>query len=163
MSVTDDGQLKILAQLSELKLPECSYFAVISPVENIDGRTSYATGIESINFIRSLIALAFGKLPFYTWVADFDFDRITDLALIDELAERLSVQQADYRKRLQRACNFFDSALGQKDEAFRFSSYWIALEIIVGGKSDAIRSKLSVAYGQQNKSFCQLEFVFQGN
>jgi hypothetical protein len=74
MSVTDDGQLKILAQLSELKLPECSYFAVISPVENIDGRTSYATGIESINFIRSLIALAFGKLPFYTWVADFDFD-----------------------------------------------------------------------------------------
>ncbi|SHG73044.1 HEPN domain-containing protein [Bradyrhizobium erythrophlei] len=182
MAVMDDGQLKILAQLSELKLPECNYFALISPVENIDGRTSYAMGIESINFIRSLIALAFGKLPFYTWVADFDFNangvlamrgdivrlpmhgdlfRIVDAALMNEIAERLAVQQADYRKRLQRACNFFDSALGQKDEAFRFSSYWIALEIIVGGKSDAIRSKLSVAYGQQNKSFANENLFFK--
>jgi hypothetical protein len=182
MAVMDDGQLRILAQLSELKLPECNYFAVISPVENIDGRTSYAMGVESINFIRSLIALAFGKLPFYTWVADFDFDangvlamrgdivrlplygdlfRIVDAALINEIAERLAVQQADYRKRLQRACTFFDLALDQKDEAFRFSAYWIALEIIVGGKSDAIRSKLSAAYGQKNKSFANENLFFK--
>jgi hypothetical protein len=177
-----DGQLRILAQLSELKLPECNYFAVISPVEKIDGSTRYALGIESINFVRSLIALAFGRLPFYTWVADFDFDangvlamsgdivrlpmygdlfRIVDAALINEVAERLAVQQGDYRKRLQRACNFFNLALDQKDEAFRFSSYWIALEIIVGGKSDAIRSKLSAAYGQQNKSFANENLCFK--
>src|ERR1700732_3262150 len=90
-----------------------------------------------------------------------DLFRIVDAALMNEITERLAAQQADYRKRLQRACNFFDLALGQKDEAFRFSSYWIALEIIVGGKSDAIRSKLSVAYGQQNKSFANENLFFK--
>jgi hypothetical protein len=70
-------------------------------------------------------------------------------------------QQADYRKRLQRACNFFDMALNQKDDAFRFSSYWIALEIVVGGKSDAIRSKLTAAYEQRNKKFADDNLLFR--
>jgi len=179
-----DGGLKILAQLSEVKLPECDYFALISPIEKNDAGagTNYAHGVESINFIRSLIALSFGKLPFYTWVADFDFDangtlamrgdlvrmpmygdlfKIVDAALINEITVRLAAQQADYRSRLQRACNFFDMALGQQDEAFRFSSYWIALEVIVGGKADSIRSKLAAAYGQQNKSFANDHLFFR--
>jgi len=177
-----EGQLRIFSQLSELKLPECEYLAVISPIDKTDAGTSYGRGIESINFLRSLIALGFGKLPFYTWVADFDFDakgvlalpgelirmpmygdlfRIVDVALTNEITERLAAQQVDYRNRLQRACTFFDLALDQKDEAFRFSSYWIALEIIVGGKSDAIRSKLSAAYGQKNKSFANENLFFK--
>jgi hypothetical protein len=177
-----NGQLTILSQLSELKLPECDYFAIISPVHKKEDGTNYTTGVESINFLRSLIALAFGKLPFYTWVADFDFDtngvlalqgdlvrmpmygdlfKIIDTALMNEITERLAAQQVEYRNRLQRACNFFDLALDQKDEAYRFSSYWIALEIIVGGKSDAIRSRLTVAYGQQNKAFANENLLFK--
>lgn len=177
-----DGQLRIQAQLSELKLPRCNYFALISPVQKSDAGTNYALGIESINFLRALIALSFGKLPFYTWVADFDFDvagklslqgevvrmpmygdlfRIVDVSLLNEIAERLAFQQAELRNRLQRACNFFDLALDQQDESFRFSSYWTALEIIVGGKSDTIRTRLSLAYGQKNKSFADDNLFFR--
>jgi hypothetical protein len=170
----EQDQLRIFSRLDKSELPDCNYLAIISPAEKtIDGQ-SYARSFESINFLRSLVSLAFGKLPFYAWVADFDFDekgvvslsgevirmplfadlfKILDAGLMREISERLAAQQSDYRKRLQRACNFFDMALDQHDEAFRFSAYWIALEIVVGGKGDAIRSRLSTAYGQRNKDF----------
>jgi hypothetical protein len=71
------------------------------------------------------------------------------------------MQQADFRERLKRACSFFNSAMNQKDEAFRFSSYWIALEIIARGKSDAIRSRLAAAYGERNKAFADDKLYFK--
>ena len=176
-----DGQLRILAHLSDLKLPDCNYLALMAPVEKTETNTNYRLGIDSISFLRALMSLPFGKLPFYTWIADFDFDpkgevslpgevirmplfgdlfRLPDVALVNEMNGRLVLQQEAYRTRLQRACNFFAQATNQKDEAFRFSSYWIALEIIVGGKSDAIRSKLAKAYEQQNKKFSDDALLF---
>jgi hypothetical protein len=170
----EGGQLKIFTVIRDTKLPDCDYLAIISPAEKTDTGVSYASAFGSINFLRSLMAACFGKLPFYKWVADFDFDimgqvatssgfmrlplygdvfKIIDAALVNEIAERLSNQTPDYRSRLQHASNFFDLALDQKDEAFRFSSYWIALEIVVGGKSGAIRSKLAAAYGERHKAF----------
>ena len=178
----EEGQLRLFSRFAKADLPDCNYLAMISPIEKASTGFVYALGFESINFLRSLVSLAFGKLPFYTWVADFDFDekgvvslpgelirmpvfadlfKVLDTALLVEIFERLATQQADYRKRLQRACDFFDMALDQKDEAFRFSSYWIALEIIVGGTSDAIRSKLSASYGQRNKAFANEKLLFK--
>jgi hypothetical protein len=178
----EDGRLRIFSHFAKSDLPDWNYLAMISPIEKTSTGFEYALGFESINFLRSLLSLAFGKLPFYTWIADFDFDekgvvslpselirmpmfadyfKVLDTALLIEVLERLATQQADYRKRLQRACDFFDMALDQKDEAFRFSSYWIALEIIVGGKSDAIRSKLSASYGQRNKAFANEKLLFK--
>jgi hypothetical protein len=52
-------------------------------------------------------------------------------------------------------------AMNQTDEAFRFTSYWIALEIIVGGKSDSIRSQLAKAYGEKKKSFADDHLFFK--
>jgi len=132
----EGGQLRILAQVASLKLPDCDYLAIISPVEKNEAGTTYKLGFESINFLRSLVSPAFGKLPFYTWVADFDFDangtiaipgevirmplhgdlfKIPDIDLANEVTTRLAAQQADYRQRLQRACNFLDMAMDQKD------------------------------------------------
>jgi hypothetical protein len=132
--------------------------------------------------MRSLLGLPFGKLPFYNWVADFDFNssgqvslpgevvrrplyadffKIVDTNLMQELTSRLALQQSDYRQRLQRACNFFDMAMDQKDEAFRFSAYWIALEILVGSKNDAIKVALSRAYGHSNKTFADEQLYFK--
>jgi hypothetical protein len=178
----ENDQLRIFTRLDKSELPDCNYLAMISPAEKTDQEFSYAKAFESINFLRTLISLAFGKLPFYEWVADFDFDekgvvslpgatirmplfadmfKILDSMLMTEISERLALQQADYRKRFQRACDFFDMALDQRDEAFRFSAYWIALEVIVGGKSDAIRSKLSASYGQRNKVFADEKLLFR--
>ena len=56
---------------------------------------------------------------------------------------------------------FFDMALDQKDEAFRFSAYWIALEIIVGGTSDAIRAALAKAYGGDTKAVADRKLLFK--
>jgi hypothetical protein len=174
LAIGEDQKLTVHTRVDKSELPDCNYLAMISPVDKTAEGFSYARAFESINFLRSLFSLSFGKLPFYAWVADFDFDekgvvslpgdvvrlplfadvfKILDAVLLGEIVERLAVQQADYRKRLQRACDFFDMALDQKDEAFRFSAYWIALEILVGGKSGAIRSELSKSYGQQNKAF----------
>lgn len=176
-----DHQLQILVQLSEMKLPDCEYLAFMTPVEKTDSGTHYGLGFESISFLRSLVMLPFGKLPFYTWIADFDFDangqvsipgdvlrmplhgdffKILDFALINEITARLALQQKVYRTRFQRACNFLNLAINQQDESFRFSAYWIALEIIVGGKADAIRSKLAKAYEQQNKKFSDDRLLF---
>ena len=34
----------------------------------------------------------------------------------------------------------------EADESFRFTLYWLALEIIAGGKADAIAARLGQAY-----------------
>jgi hypothetical protein len=178
----EGGQLKIFTHLRNANLPDCDYLALISPADKTDTGVSYAHAFASINFLRSLIAVSFGKLPFYKWVADFDFDmkgqvatgssvmrlplygdmfKIIDARLVSEIAERLSKQTSDYRNKLQRASDFFDLALDQNDEAFRFSAYWIALEILVGGKSGAIRSKLTAAYGERHKAFADDVLFFK--
>jgi hypothetical protein len=51
--------------------------------------------------------------------------------------------------------------MSQNDEAFRFSAYWIALEILVAGKSDTIRSTLAKAYNQDKKSFSDTKLYFK--
>jgi hypothetical protein len=170
----ENGSLGIHFTVSDLKLPDCVYLAIISPVEKSDSSTSYGLAFESINFIRALISASFGRLPFYSWIADFDFDatgkvafsskaikmplyadlaRIADVKITNDICDRLSNQMIPYRQRLQRACNFYCIAMDQDNSAFRFSSYWIALEILVGGKSDAIRTALSKAYAQTSKRF----------
>ncbi len=178
----EEGQLKLYHRVLKAELPDCNYLALISPAERHSSATSYAKAFDSISFLKTYLALSFGKLSNYSWVADFDFDergvvsltgptvrmpmfgdlfRILDPVLMTEISNRLAFQRDEYRSRLQRACKFFDMALGEKDEAFKFSSYWIALEIIVGGKSDAIRTKLSASYGQRNKAFADEKLLFK--
>jgi hypothetical protein len=169
-----NGEMKLHFNISDLKLPERDYLAIISPAEKSEQGASYGQAFESINFIRSLISASFGKLPFYAWIADFDFDAKGQVALqssavrmplyadlaatinldrTNEICDRLGSQLPIVRQRLQRACNFYCMAMDQENSAFRFSSYWIALEILVGGKSDAIRTMLAKSYGHENKKF----------
>jgi hypothetical protein len=177
----ENGQLRVLFEIFDLKLPDCDYLAIVSPAEKSDNGTNYRLAFESINFAQSLISASLGTLPFYSWVADFDFDAsgqvhlsgkavrlplhadfagIINLDYTNRLCERLQHQQPGYRRRLQRACNFYSTAIEQENTAFRFSSYWIALEILVGGRSDAIRSMLSKAYGEHNKRFADEHLLY---
>jgi hypothetical protein len=178
---TRDGQFTILIELNERKLPDYDYLAIISPTEKNGLTMNYSLAYESIQFLRSLIALSFGTLPFYTLIGDFDFNSdgqvsfhsqavrmplyadlltIVDNDMMSEITARLALQQNDFRQRLQSATSFFETAMRHEDGAFRFASYWIALEIIVGGKADAIRSRLSSAYGQTDKKFADNHLLF---
>jgi hypothetical protein len=169
-----NGHFTIFNEVRDRKLPTCLYFAIIAPAHRADGTTSYAEACHTINFIRSFLTLYFGKLLFYDWVADFDFDlegklsfsggfvrlplyadlfKIVHPTLANAIIDRLSKQQSPFREQFQTACNFLSNALNQKDEAFRFSSYWIALEVISRGRSAAIRSRLAHAYGKPEKFF----------
>lgn len=181
LGVDEARNLRMAACVNKLELPDLNYLAIIAPASRSEkGETSYAMAFESINFLRSFLCLSFGKLPYYKWISDFDFDengivslaseafrmplfadlyKFVDLPLLKEISERLARQLADYRQRLQRSCNFFDMALDQIDEAFRFSAYWIALEIIANGKSGAIRARLALAYGK-DKSFIDEKLLF---
>ena len=178
----ENGKMTINFTISDLKLPDCNYLAIISPAEKSGNATAYGLAFESINFIRSLISSSFGNLPFYSWIADFDFDatgqvslpskalrmplyadlaRIINLSSTNEVCARLANQLPPLRQRVQRACNFYCMAIDQDNSAFRFSSYWIALEILVGGKSDAIRTMLSKAYGHTNKIFADEQLFYR--
>lgn len=163
-----DDKLALHFLMERFGLPEGDYLALVSPFKKNEQESSYSEALESIAFIRSYISLFFGKLLHYNWIVDFDFDltgnlhlpspvfrmplhadflKILDADLGREIIERLRLQLPEYRIRFQRACDLFDMALNQKDEAYRFSSYWIALEVLVGSTGDGIRAKLAEAYG----------------
>jgi len=175
------GKLVVLYEVADRKLPSCPYFSIITPAQKTDKSTGYAEAYQTISFVRAFLMLHFGKLLFYEWVADFDFDlegkvslasevfrmplyadmlKILDPKLAIEILQRLGVQQPHFRAQFQRACNFVSAALNQKDEAFRFSSYWIALEVLAQGTSGAIRARLSQAYGGAAKSFIDNDLRF---
>lgn len=182
MAVGPDGRLQLLSNVSDSNLPDCDYAAIVSPFEKIGNNSHYKKAYEAIGFVRSIISMPLGKMPFYAEVASFDFDsegtisvptgairmplfadtfRIADVGIINEAAERLARQQEEYRQRLQRACDFYNLALNQKDDAFRFSAYWISLEILAGGKSGAIRSILTKAYQQPKNNFADDKLHFR--
>ncbi len=148
-----DGKLSVQYRIDAANLPKCTYFSLVSPFSKVDGTSSYSPAFESINFVRAFLSLFFGKLIFYSHIADFGFDiegkvslpspvfrmplyadffKLFDSQLCAEIVSRLSLQLNDYRLRLQRACNFISNAMNQNDEGFRFASYWIALEVLVG-------------------------------
>lgn len=176
-----DRKLNIYTELSDRKLPKCSYLALISPVRVEGDQKLYLSAYEAIAFARAFLALHLGKVAQYTWVCDFDFDAsgqlhvsspvfrmpmfadffgLADATIGKEIVARLVLQSDEYRKRLQRACDFVNSALNQPQEAFRFSSYWIALEVLVGGRGNAIRSRLASAYGQ-SETFVDVDLRFR--
>ena len=169
-----DGQLTILMELNGRKLPDCDYLALVLPIKKNRAETRYTEAFKSIQFLRSFIALSFGALPFYTFIDDFDFDldgkisfhgpvfrmplfadflKIIDIELLAQVTERLALQQDEFRQRLQRGSSFFERAMNHDDGAFRFAAYWIALEIITGGKGDAIRRALCSAYNVVDRNF----------
>jgi hypothetical protein len=162
-----NGQFTMFCEIRDRKLPSCLYFSIIAPAHRENGVTGYAEANQTINFVRSFLILYFGKLLFYEWIADFDFDlhsqlsfsggfvrmplfadffKIIHPSLATDIVKRLSQQQDAFREQLQIASNFVSSALNQKDEALRFSSYWIALEVLSQGTSKAIRARLARAY-----------------
>lgn len=163
-----DGRFHVFSSVRPAALPDCNYLALISPYQRNEAQSHYQLAYQSINFLRAYLALAYGKLPSYRWIATFDFKEGGEIglttealraplfadwliaqneALYSELRGRLGQQTGHIRERIQRACDFFGMALDQRDEAFRFSSLWIALEILVG-KSGAIRKRLSEAYNK---------------
>jgi hypothetical protein len=178
---TSGDKLLVQYKIDAANLPKCTYLAFVSPFSKIDGTSSYSLAFESINFARAFLSLFFGKLIFYSHIADFDFDlegkvslpspifrmplyadffKSFDSQLCAEIVSRLSLQLADYRLRLQRACNFISNAMNQTDEGFRFASYWIALEVLVGSTDDAIRAALMTAYGYRNKKQVDEQLLF---
>jgi hypothetical protein len=170
----EDDQFAVFYEVRDRKLPSCQYFAIVSPAQKTNGTTHYAEAYQTISFVRTFLAAYFGKLLSYEWVADFDFDlagqisfsssylrlplfadvvRIVNPSLASAIIERLSLQPRQFREQFQIACNFFNGAMDQKDEALRFSSYWIALEVIARGTSGAIRNRLEKAYNNAPRSF----------
>lgn len=176
-----DNQLKVVFVTRDAKLPDINYLALISPVGITKTGFSYVDTFGSISVLRSIISLTFGGLASYQWVADFDFDlegrihlpsevarlpvhadffRMLNKDLLTEVSRRLAHQLPEFRQKFQTACNFFNLALNQRDEQFRFTAYWIALEILIG-KSGAIRAKLCEAYQQKDVAFADQTLLFR--
>jgi hypothetical protein len=162
-----DGVLELNAVALKPDLPKCLYLALMSPAEKTVNGTNYLPAYEAIDFMKSLLTLSFGTLATYTYVADFEFDakgktnfvtesfrppaladfqQFLDINLFEEIAGRLANQLPALRSRIQKACSFLSYAIDQKDESFKFSSYWIALEVLVGGRAQAIKAELAQIY-----------------
>lgn len=119
-----------------------------------------------IDRVRALMSARYGTLAFFREVAAFDFDSEgkthygTDVvkmpmasdflffpaAFPTPLAHKI-LSSAMIGSRYDRAISFLAKAFDEPDEAFRFTSYWIALEVLCGGSAGTIRSRLAQAYG----------------
>jgi len=175
-----DGTLVMNAHVSNAKLPSCSYLCIISPAIGDGNSINYSEAFAAINFARAFLCLNFGSLVQYTPVLELDFDmqgqigipgdvlrvpmfaelaRILDASIANETAARLALQLPDLRQKYRRACDFMSHALNQRDEAFRFSAYWIALEVLAG-TGEAIKDELASAYGE-SKKFVEDELCFK--
>lgn len=63
------------------------------------------------------------------------------------------------REAVQFACEVLGRAVHQDDETFRFTLYWVALELISHSKGDGVAVKLGNAYGT-NKTFASRSLEF---
>ena len=162
-----DGTLHLNSILRDVKLPDADMVAIISPSDLDGAETNNLRAFGALSLIRSVLSLHFGKLATFSRFCDFNFDSegvvsipgkafrmplfadfisFADASISNEVLSALATCRIDFRTKFQQACSMINSALDQDNEAFRFSAYWLALEII-GGKSGALKSKLAQAYG----------------
>jgi hypothetical protein len=65
----------------------------------------------------------------------------------------------DARGKLLFVLNIFGRAVQERDEAFRFSLYWIALEVVTGTQGNGIAARLGNVYSRGREyAFNELEF-----
>ncbi len=74
------------------------------------------------------------------------------------IVQRLCEMELDHR--MQTAFRFLNKGLNERDALFRFSSYWIALEVLVNGKSGTIRTRLQRCYEQKSHKYVDQDLHF---
>lgn len=161
-----DERLVVWMDLRDRKLPEAKFLMVTARATRTGSETSYATALTMINRVRAILSARYGTLAFFREVVTFDFDSDgkthygSDLVRMpmeseflffpapfpDKLANDILSSSALNSGR-DRAISFLAKAFDEQDEIFRFTAYWIALEVLCGGSAGTIRARLARAYG----------------
>ena len=167
--VKDANTIGWVNRIDELTLPTTSAIFIGSPVVHTDSTTNDSLATEAISQVRALIVSAFGRAVLLARAATFfvsadkgevsfvspvfrtpqalDFRAAADPGLLSEIAFNQKTAKESDQVALRQAFDFCGRAAVETDEAFRFTLYWLALEVAAGGKSDAIAARLGQAYG----------------
>ena len=162
-----DQKLVVWMDFKELKLPKTKFLMIAAPHAANDETSDQPSAITMINRVRGLLSIRHGTLAFFREVISFDFDAEgkihhasdwirrpmgADLVFFPanvpaSVAHQLMWHPYAVGSRHERALSFLAKAFDETNEQFRFTSYWIALEVISSGSAGAIKAKLAAAYG----------------
>jgi hypothetical protein len=157
------------------------YFIICSPCITDGVFTNYFLPLRTRDIILGLLTSLAGRTVFLDHICDQvlnpaslqesaftkvfrvphhdDFIAFNDPTILHETIDALLALPDEARDSILFAHNVFGRAIQEKDEWFKFSLYWISLEMIAQTKGDGLAAKLGNAYGR-NKAFAydNLEF-----
>lgn len=166
--------LGIFTDHRKLTLPEGEYLILYSPCIKMESRDDPYLAKRTITTVLGLLTIAIGKNAFLDHLTDQiiipdslqqsylskpiriptkdDFVYFTDATIITDVLEKIAVLQDDLKAQILYILDMFGRAVQEREAAFQFSLYWIALELISQTKGDGVAAKLGNAYGQ-NKTY----------
>ena len=171
--------LNMFVDQRKLEMPDANYLVASSPCIKQDQFVNPYPAKQTIGIILGLISAVLGRVAFLDHITDQilsesqesaftgvfrvphpdDFIHFTDDGLLHEVTTAIADLSEDARGKLLFVLNIFGRAVQERDEAFRFSLYWIALEVITGTKGNAIAAKLGNVYSRRREyAFKELEF-----
>ncbi|MCC7251603.1 hypothetical protein [Hyphomicrobium sp.] len=159
----------LTAKLGELSLPDGKYLSICAPVVHTNTGTQEKEAREAIArslglFVASLgrgfligraaeFVVAAGDELRQSFISDairapqaWDFARWGHSTDLSDLAKAIELSDADLRSRIAYGASIFGRAALEHDDTFRFTLYWLALEVIADGGEKEVTGHLANAY-----------------
>jgi len=156
-----------------LELPKGNYVFMLSPYKKTDEKTNELLTKKTFDYLASILLIHCGKYIAYNKIADtiFDLEKGDFSVQGDWIARPMPIEgfgRSDFKERSHELIlaikNISDNNKKNRiDASFRliakahqendyFLSYWVALEVVCGGKSKTINKKLQDIY-KEDESF----------
>jgi hypothetical protein len=173
--------LNIFADQRKLELPDGCYLILFSPCVTRDSFNDYFLPMRTRDVVLGLLMSLAGRTICLDHITDqvlipallqessvsevfrlphqYDFVAFDDPTILRETLEAILALPEEARDGILFAQNIFGRAIQERDEWFKFSLYWISLEMIAQTKGDGIAAKLGNAYGKSKTyAYNDLEF-----
>jgi hypothetical protein len=174
--------LNIFADQRKFELPEGCYFILFSPCVARDGFNDHFLPMRTRDVVLGLLISLAGRTICLDHITDqvlipallqessvsrvfrlphqYDFVAFDDPSILRETFDVILALPEEARDGILFAQNVFGRAVQERDEWFKFSLYWISLEMIAQTKGDGIAAKLGNAYGK-NKAYAYEDLEFR--
>ncbi|UPJ57932.1 hypothetical protein [Bradyrhizobium sp. 192] len=174
--------LNLFADQRKFALPDACYMVLFSPCVAREGFNDYFLAMRTRDVVLGLLASLAGRTICLDHISDqvlvaatleetsvsnafrvphpYEFVAFNDPAILSETLDAILALPEEARDSILFAQNVFGRAVQERDEWFRFSLYWISLEMIAQTKGDGVAAKIGNAYGQ-NKTYAYDDLEFR--
>ena len=150
------------------------YVVICAPrIHKPEGERSDEAAQNSIALAAGMVVALVGRASFLTYLGDYIVDAdtmqqsyyapivrspqledgasLSDGAIVSEILPAMGALPEEKRNEIAYCWSIFGRAVKERDETFRFTLYWIALEVAADTKGDGLAAKLGNAYGKSKK------------